>query len=99
MVTLANPFSGRCVFFQASWRGFRIESKKARRGHPLTVLEKVLNRLMSTLLRMPVEHAIGHLKKYRLLAGIYRGREEHYDESALVIAGLHDYKELGGLSW
>lgn len=45
--------------------------KKARRGHPLTVLEKIVNRAMSTL-RIPVEHAIGHLKKFRLLAGIYR---------------------------
>src|SRR5215211_815748 len=72
--------------------------RKARRGRPLTVLEKIYNRLMSTL-RIPVEHAIGHLKKYRLLAGIYRGREERYDENALVIAGLHNYKELGGLNW
>jgi hypothetical protein len=39
------------------------------------------------------------VKKYRLLAGIYRGTMERYDESALVIAGLHNYKELGGLSW
>jgi hypothetical protein len=77
----------------------RVEKpKKARRGHPLTVLEKILNRAMSTL-RIPVEHAIGHLKKYRLLAGIYRGKPERYDESALVIAGLHNYKELGGLNW
>jgi hypothetical protein len=77
----------------------RVEKpRKARRGHPLTVLEKIYNRAMSTL-RIPVEHAIGHLKKYRLLAGIYRGKQEHYDESALVIAGLHNYKELGGVSW
>jgi hypothetical protein len=72
--------------------------KKARRGHPLTVLEKLLNRAMSTL-RMPVEHAIGGMKKFRLLAGIYRGTAERYDESALVIAGLHNYRELGKLSW
>jgi hypothetical protein len=72
--------------------------KKARRGHPLTVLEKILNGAMSTL-RIPVEHASGHLKKFRLLAGIYRGNPERYDESALVIAGLHNYKELGRLSW
>jgi hypothetical protein len=53
----------------------RVEKpKKARRGHPLTVLEKIYNRAMSTL-RIPVEHVIGHLKKYRLLAEIYRGRE------------------------
>jgi hypothetical protein len=77
----------------------RIEKpKKAKRGRPLTVLEKILNRAMSTL-RMPVEHVIGRLKKYRLLAEIYRGRGERYDESALVIAGLHNYRELGKLSW
>jgi|SRR5215210_1243760 len=72
--------------------------KKARRAHPLTVLEKIYNRAMSTL-RIPVEHAIGHLKKFRLLAGIYRGNPERYDENALVIAGLHNYRELGKLSW
>jgi hypothetical protein len=53
---------------------------------------------MSTL-RIPVEHAIGHLKKYRMLAGVYRGEAERYDESALVIAGLHNYRQLGELSW
>lgn len=72
--------------------------KKASRGHPLTVLEKIHNRAMSSL-RMPVEHVIGHLKKYRLLAGIYRGKAERYDENALVIAGLNNYRELGKLSW
>jgi hypothetical protein len=35
------------------------------------VLEKLLNRAMSTL-RMPVEHVIGLLKKFRLLAEVYR---------------------------
>jgi DDE superfamily endonuclease len=54
------------------------------------VLEKIYNKAMSTL-RIAVEHVvIGDLKKYRLLAGIYRGRPERYDESALVIAGLHN---------
>jgi DDE superfamily endonuclease len=72
--------------------------KKAKRGHPLTVLEKLLNRAMSKL-RIEVEHVIGHLKKFRLLAGIYRGRPERYDESALVIAGLHNYRQLGKLNW
>jgi len=58
---------------------------KARRGHPLTVLERILNRTMSAL-RMPVEHVIGHLKKYQMLVGIYRGRPERYDENVSVIA-------------
>ena len=35
--------------------------RKERRGHPLTVLEKIYNRAMSTL-RIPIEHAIGHMK-------------------------------------
>jgi hypothetical protein len=62
------------------------------------VLEKIYNRAMSTL-RIPVEHAIGRLKKFRMLAGVYRGEAERYDENALVIAGLHNYRELGELSW
>ena len=41
---------------------------------------------------------VGYLKTFRLLAGIYRGREERYGESALMIAGLHDYRGLGKLS-
>ena len=77
----------------------RVEKpRKARRGHPLTVIEKIYNRAMSKL-RIPVEHVIGHLKKFRMLAGVYRGEMERYDENALVIAGLHNYKELGRLSW
>lgn len=84
---------------EEEYPGVRIEKpRKARRGHPLTVLEKIYNRAMSAL-RIPVEHAIGHLKKFRLLAGIYRGKLERYDESASVIAGLHNYRELGRLSW
>jgi hypothetical protein len=62
------------------------------------VLEKIYNRAMSSL-RIPVEHVIGHLKKFRLLAEVYRGRPERYDESALVIAGLHNYRQLSELSW
>jgi DDE superfamily endonuclease/Helix-turn-helix of DDE superfamily endonuclease len=84
---------------QEEYPGVRVEKpKRAKRGHPLSVLEKILNRAMSTL-RIPVEHAIGGLKKFRLLAGIYRGEAERYDESALVIAGLHNYRQLGKLSW
>jgi hypothetical protein len=84
---------------EEEYQEVRIEKpRKARRAHPLTVLEKIYNRAMSAL-RMVVEHAIGGMKKYRLLGGIYRGTEERYDESALVIAGLHNYRQLGKLSW
>ena len=43
--------------------------------------------------------SIGGMKKFRLLAGIYRGKPQRYDENALVIAGLHNYRELGELNW
>jgi hypothetical protein len=55
----------------------RVEKpKKAKRGRPLTVPEKIYNRAMSTL-RIEVEHAIGHLKKYRMLAGVYTGAKRN----------------------
>jgi hypothetical protein len=54
------------------------------------VLEKIYNRAMSSL-RIPVEHVIGHLKEVSAAGGgLYRGRPERYEESALVIAGLHN---------
>jgi hypothetical protein len=73
--------------------------REARRAHPLTVLEEIHNKAMSTLRIPVVEHAIGGMKKFRMLAGTYRGKPERYDDSALVIAGLHNYRELGKLSW
>jgi hypothetical protein len=42
---------------------------------------------MSTL-RMPVEHVIRHLKKYRMPTEVYRGNLERYDENAPIIAVL-----------
>jgi hypothetical protein len=46
------------------------------------VLEKIYNRAMSSL-RIPVEHVIGHLKKFRLLAEVYREADRSVTTRAL----------------
>lgn len=71
---------------------------KARRNKPLDFIQKCLNRIENSL-RFPVEHAIAHLKRFKLLANIYRGKEETYDDSFLAIAGLHNFRKLNSLSW
>ena len=68
----------------------------------VVVVVVVVRRALSTtspIYLVSLSRDFGQEEKFRLLAEIYRGREERYDESALVIAGLHNYKELGKLSW
>ena len=40
-----------------------------------------------------------HLKRFKLLAGLYRGPEHSYDDTFLTIAGLHNFRKLGRLTW
>lgn len=61
--------------------------ERARRGHPLTVEQKVLNRVRSRE-RIKIEHAIGHRKKYRIASEVYRNADERYDAIMEVVAGL-----------
>ena len=71
---------------------------KARRNKPLDFIQQCLNRIENSL-RFPVEHTIAHLKRFKFLANIYRGKEETYDDSFLAIAGLHNFRKLNSLSW
>ena len=71
---------------------------RAQRNHPLTPLEKVYNHVMSSL-RMPVEHTLAFLKKYAVLAGIYRGPTWRYDDTFLVVAGLSNFRIMNTLTW
>ncbi len=71
---------------------------RGKRNHALTSLAKVYNQVVSRL-RIAVEHTLAHLKRFWLLAGIYRGRDEDYDENFLVISGLHNFRRMGRLSW
>jgi hypothetical protein len=48
---------------------------------------------------MAVEHVLARVKEYRVLAGVYRGRVERYDDCFSVVAGLHNYRVMGRLAW
>lgn len=61
--------------------------ERARRGHPLSPEQKVLNRVRSRE-RIQVEHTIGRRKKYRIASAVYRNADEHYDGAMEVVAGL-----------
>lgn len=71
---------------------------KARRNKPLDFIQKLANQLQNSF-RVPVENALAHLKRFKLLAGIYRGPEQTYDDTFLAISGLHNFRKLGTLSW
>jgi len=71
---------------------------KARRNKPLDFIQKCLNQIQ-TKHRIAVEHVLGQLKKFKILAGIYRGSEATYDDTFSIITGIHNYKKLGKLSW
>lgn len=71
---------------------------KARRNKPLDFIQKCLNRLENSL-RFPVEHSLAHLKRFKMLAGIYRGKQETYDDCFLAITGLHNFRKLNSLNW
>ena len=71
---------------------------KARRNKPLDLIQKYLNKIQTTH-RIAVEHVLGQLKKFKILAGIYRGSEAAYDDIFSLITGIHNYRKLGKLSW
>ena len=78
-------------------RRFQIPHK-ARRNKPLDLIQKWANGLHNRY-RVPVENALAHLKRFKLLAAIYRGPQQHYDDTFLVISGLHNFRKLNALAW
>lgn len=72
--------------------------KKARRNHPLDLVEKLANQVLSSL-RMPVEHQLQRMKTFKILSGVYRGKTHFYDDITLLVAGLCNFKSLGSLAW
>ncbi|MGA9995425.1 MAG: transposase family protein [Pyrinomonadaceae bacterium] len=61
--------------------------QRARRNHPLTRDQKLLNRLRSST-RSKVEHTLSRRKKYAIAAEVYRNRDEDYDATMNVVSGL-----------
>ena len=62
-------------------------NEKARRNHPLTREQKKLNRLRSAT-RIKIEHTFSRRKKYQIASDIYRNRDEDYDQTLNIVAGL-----------
>ncbi len=62
-------------------------NERARRNHPLTRDQKKLNRLRSST-RIRIEHTFSRRKKYQIAADVYRNRDEDYDATMNVVAGL-----------
>lgn len=71
---------------------------RGQRGHTLTTLGKVYNQMLNRL-RVPVEHMIGRLKQFNVLAFQYRGRWTDHEDTMTVIAGLVNFVALASLSW
>jgi hypothetical protein len=61
--------------------------QRARRNHPLTRDQKLLNRLRSST-RIRVEHTLSRRKKYAIAAEVYRNRDADYDATMNVVSGL-----------
>ncbi len=67
--------------------------KKKPRGGFLTEAEKSMNRLISSC-RMPVEHAIGGMKRFKCVSDIYRNKNGFDDQLVNVAAGLWNFHLL-----
>ena len=61
--------------------------KKKSKNHPLTKEEKEENKDISTI-RILAEHAIGGIKRFAAVAGIYRNKKGKDDKFILAAAGL-----------
>lgn len=67
-----------------------IPKKRPPKG-VLTSEEKEMNRLISSI-RVVVEHAIGGIKRYGCVAGVYRNRKVNMDDTFILLAsGLWNY--------
>jgi hypothetical protein len=69
---------------------FKLPVKRSRAKKELTRSEKIQNTKQRRK-RAPVEHSFAHLKKYRILADIYRNSKEHYSaifKSVAFVANL-----------
>ena len=69
-------------------------AKKGRKNKPLTKEEKESNTIISSL-RIGVEHAIGGMKKYRVMGDVLRNKCGIFkDKIALVTAALWNYHQV-----
>ena len=68
------------------------QPKKKPRGKELSWVDKVQNRLISSV-RVVVEHVIAGVKRCRIVKDIFRNTKEAYDDLVLELTcGLHNFR-------
>jgi hypothetical protein len=71
--------------------------ERARRNHPLTRGQRELNRYRSSQ-QMAIEHTFSRRKKYQIAAQEYRNRDEDYDRTMEIVAGLVNLRALARMT-
>lgn len=67
---------------------------RASRGHPLTDEQKAANRVLSHY-RIVVEHTLAQLKRFKVLAQVYRHARDEYNTTFRIVAGLTNRHIVG----
>jgi len=65
--------------------------RKSTKLHPLTKKEKCMNLKLSKI-RVTVEHVIGKIKVFRILAERYRNRRKNYNLRMKLICGIYNFE-------
>ncbi len=66
---------------------------KRKRGLKLSKDEKKFNHALSSV-RIAVEHVIGRLKRFKIIADCYRNRRKRFGLRFQLIAGIYNYELL-----
>ena len=64
---------------------------KSTKLHPLTKKEKKMNLKLSRT-RVTVEHVLGKIKVFRIIAERYRNRRKHYELRMRLICGIYNFE-------
>jgi len=65
--------------------------KKKSKKNPLTPADKKQNRELSSQ-RVSNEHAIGRIKRFKIIADKYRNRRKRFGLRFNLIAGIYNYE-------
>ena len=93
-----SPPCGSSLYQDAGFQGFAcpdvaiIQPKKKPKGRQLTVEEKAKNREISSI-RIRVEHAIGGIKRYRIVKDKLRNSKSGFSDLVMeTCCGLHNFR-------
>ena len=65
--------------------------RKSTKLHPLTKKEKRMNLKLSKI-RVTVEHVIGKIKVFKIIAERYRNRRKYYNLRMQLICGIYNFE-------